>query len=136
METDDLKAQVAAVLGEDPAAGVCLQLFSELAELPCDRGLMLTYTSMQKMVHRAEIDYPLIAAVSFLTSSKCAILEAHGHFVDDDGEEYELEDSDFQRLLVTGELIHPRTGEEVFRPRDKVTPVFALKDNKAGTRSK
>lgn len=135
MQADDLKAQVAAVLGEDPAAGVCLQLFNELAGLPCDRGLMLTYTSMQKMVHRAEIDYPLIAAVSFLTSSKCAILKAHGHFVDDNGEEYELEDADFQRLLITGKLIHPRTGEEIFRPRDKVTPVFSLTDNKAGTRS-
>ena len=127
MKTDELKAQVAAVLGEGPAAGVCLQLVDKLAELPCDRGLLLTYTSIQKMVRRTEIDHPLIAAVSFLTSSKFAVLEAHGHFIDDDGEEFELEDADFHRLLTTGELIHPRTGEEVCRPRDKVTPTFALR---------
>lgn len=136
MQTDELKAQVMALLGEDPAALVCLQLVDELAELPCDRGLMLTYTTLQKMIHRNEIDYPLIAAVSFLTSSKCAILEAHGHFVDDEGEEFELEDSDFQRLLVTGELTHPRTGEDVYQPRDKVTPVFALRDCRTAEQSK
>lgn len=128
METDELKAQVVAVLGEGPAAGVCLQLVDKLAMLPCDRGLMLTYTSLQKILCRSEVDYSLIAAVSFLTSSKYAILAAHGHFVDDNGEEFELEDADFQRLLVTGELVHPRTGEEVGHPRDKVSPVFALRN--------
>jgi hypothetical protein len=130
MQTDELKTHVAALLGETPAAGVCLELVDKLVGLQDDRGRMLTYTSMQKMVRRSTIDHPLIAAVNFLTSSKCAMLEAHGQFVDDDGEEYELEDADFQRLLLTGDLIHPHTGEDVRSPRDKVTPVFTLRSHK------
>lgn len=88
---------------------------------------MLTYTSLQKMSGRDEIDYLLIAAVNFLTSSTNAILKAHGHFVDDDGEDYQLSDEDFDHLLMTGELIHPKTGEEVVSPKDMVSPVFSLR---------
>lgn len=135
METEELKVHVTAMLGESPAAGVCRQLVDQLAALQDDRGRMLTYTSMQKMIHRNKIDHPLISAVNFLTSSKYAILEAHGQFVDDDGEEFELSDIDFQRLLLIGELIHPRTGEQVHRPRDKVTPVFTLRGNREVTHS-
>ncbi|WP_187428230.1 hypothetical protein ROLI_003760 [Roseobacter fucihabitans] len=130
MQTDQLKIDVKAVLGDSLAAGVCIQLVDKLVSLPEGRGHMLTYTSLQKMLQRNEIDNPLITAVSFLTSSKCAILDAHGQFIDDDGEEYELEDADFQRLLMTGELAHPNTGENVDNPRDKVTPVFALRNEK------
>jgi hypothetical protein len=87
---------------------------------------MLTYTSLQNLLEHPKIDTPLVTAVHFLTSSRFAFLEAHGQLIDDEGDEYPLEDFDFNEVLKSGFLIHPKTGEIVSDARDKVMPYFAL----------
>lgn len=126
MNVEELKRNLEGVLGQSQTARLCVQLVDQLVHLDIRHGKMLTYTSLQKMVGYPEIDPVLVNAVHFLTSSRFAILEAHGQLVDDDGEEYTLEDADFSELLKSGDLVHPLTGEPVLDAKEKVMPFFEL----------
>lgn len=126
MKVDDLKRNLEEALGQSQAAHLCVLLVDHLVHLDDAHSHMLTYTSFQKMVDHPEIDPVLVNAVHFLTSSRFALLEAHGQLIDDDGGEYTLEDEDFSELLKSGELVHPQTGELVHDAREKVMPFFEL----------
>ncbi|TLP57486.1 hypothetical protein FEE96_19055 [Parasedimentitalea maritima] len=126
MKVDELKLELNAALGTTQVASLCVQLIDQLVHLDDAHGQMLTYTSLQKLLNYPEIDTPLVSAVHFLTSSRYALLEAHGQLIDDDGDEYPLEDVDFNEVLKSGFLVHPGTGEIVIDAKDKVMPYFAL----------
>ncbi len=87
---------------------------------------MLTYNALSGLAGRDKVDTDMVSAINFLTSSRWALLEAHGQFVADDGSEFSLDDDDFQHLLATGELIHPATGDPVPDARTKVMPYFVV----------
>ncbi|MEL6392714.1 MAG: hypothetical protein AAFR97_08160, partial [Bacteroidota bacterium] len=65
--------------------------------------------------------------INILTTSRFAILEAHGQFIDDDGEEHHIAKRDFQNLLITNTLVHPITGEIISDAGTMVLPYFSLR---------
>ena len=126
MNLTDFETQLCEALPENSQRTVelCLQIVRSLLELPDEEGQFLTYTSLQKLAHVEAIDSQLVSAVAFLTSSRLAVLHPRGQYVDDDGNEYTLDDAEFQELIVNGTVVHPETGEVVENAKEFVVPFF------------
>lgn len=126
MDLTDFETQLREALPENSQQTVelCLQIVRSLLELPDEEGQFLTYTSLQKLAHVEAIDSQLVSAVAFLTSSRLAVLHPRGQYVDGDGNEYTLDDVEFQELIVNGTVVHPDTGEVIENAKEFVVPFF------------
>jgi len=126
MNFEELRKTAVAVLGPTASADTCVRLAEALLELAPSEAEYLTYTSFKQLLNKDEIDQPLISAVYFLTSSTFSILTAHGQFIDENGDEFPLDDDQFQSVLMTNTVVHPRSGEIVKGAKSLVSPYFAL----------
>lgn len=126
MNLHERKSGIVNALGSTQTAAYCLKLIDALYEVDEAEGKFLTFTMLQKMVGCDEIDSKFVEAVQFLTSSTYSVLHAHGQFVDIDGSEFTLSDQEFNEVLLSGSLIHPRTGDEIKDARGDVIPFFSL----------
>ena len=127
MSEGGLKAAIVAVLGEtSEAASICLELIKVLSQLEPSEGGFLTFTSFQNLLGRPMLDKSLIEAVQFLASTKCSVLTARGQLVDEDGNEFTLDDDDFDQVLLQGTVVHPHTGDLLDNAKDLVVPFFVL----------
>lgn len=123
---DELRKTAVSVLGETPSADTCVRLAEALLALEPRETEFLTYTTFQKLLNKDVIDPPLMSAVFFLTSSTHSMLTAHGQFIDDNGDEFPLDDEQFQMALKTNTVVHPRSGELINDANSQVSPYFAM----------
>ncbi len=107
-------------------ADVCLTLTKRLFCLSPSETKFLTFTSFMNLINTDSLDNELLAAVNFLSSSEFAILEPHGLFVDESGDEFQLSTEEFDLLLSSNELVHPNTGQLVSNPKGMVCPFFVM----------
>ncbi len=126
MDLTDFEIQLRKALHDDNQRTVelCLQIVRSLLELPDEEGQFLTYTSLQKLAHVETIDSQLVSAIAFLTSSSLAVLHPRGQFVDDNGNEFTLDDVEFHELIVKGTVVHPETGVVIRDAKEFVVPFF------------
>lgn len=123
---DNLRKTIDSALGETPSADTCVRLAEALLTLAPKESQYLTFTTFQKLLNKKEIDLPLVSAVYFLTSSRHSILSAHGQFIDDNGDEYPLDDLQFKQVIKTNTVVHPQSGEIVEDANSQVSPYFVL----------
>lgn len=126
MNLTDFETQLREALPEDGqrTAELCLQIVRSLLKLPDHEGQFLTYTSLQKLANANAIDSQLVSAVAFLTSSRFAVLHPRGQLVDEEGNEFTLDNDEFQELIVSGTVVHPKTGEVIQNAKELVIPFF------------
>ena len=107
----------------------CLKITDVLDGLGGGQGRFLTLSYISQAVNDDKTVPELFAALNLLSTFECAILDAHGYLIDEDGEPITLSEKDFAELISTGELAHPETGEMVPEPMSEVRLYYSLCDD-------
>lgn len=127
MNIDQVKSGIKAHWADTPMADICIEIIDALERLPPQERTFLTYQSFSKFLkHKA--DTHLASAIAILTTSTYAILNAHGMFVDKQGNEYELSREEFQSALSDGVIAHPDTGEYIDNAKDHLLLYYSCND--------
>lgn len=88
----------------------------------------LSFRDIASIIDKTTCDNELFELINTLESSEIKILVRKYKFVDEEGYEEEIDDSDFNEILKNGEFFHPVTGEEVEEWRSHIFPFFVLSD--------
>lgn len=109
--------------GGDPAEALCLAILQYMLGQPSQKLSMLTFADFISIAGRENVDGELMRAISILVSSVDA-LDTRYMFIDDDGEEFELDDEEIAEARKTGLFVHPETGRPVDEYERKLFPFF------------
>lgn len=123
MDIEALKAAIRERWGAYAPGSLALEIVDFIARLPRAELQMLTLPTFAKALRR-DIDVDLIAAVNILTHSSLAILESKALFVDDEDNEFPVDDEELAEANQTGELVHPETGAMVADYEKHIVPFF------------
>ena len=124
MSVEAIKAELKHRWGQEPVVELCLAIIDFMSKVPVEQLQMLTFASFKDVAKKNELDSELLNAVTILTSSKVAALDTHAMLVDDDDREHEIPLEYLAHARLTGEFIHPETGEPVQDFEARVFPFF------------
>jgi len=125
MTIEELKEQVQAVWHDMPAVEICFVLLDYLASAKKPEQLkMITFRDLVRVTGKTGVDSDLLTAVSILSNSSFAVLDARALLVDEDAAEWELSPEDFAEARATGTLIHPVSGQDVHDFESHIIPFF------------
>lgn len=128
-QLDDLKTELIEKWSDDPAGELCLALVDFLRAQPEEHLRMLTYYSIGRILEREPLDENVLRAVTILVSTKVHALERRFLFIDDEKQEYELDNEEIEEVQRTGNLVHPETGDVVEDFESKLVPFFVPSDS-------
>ena len=124
MSATEIKADLYTRWESDPILPLCLRIVDFVSSLPPDQRRMLTFRSFLEAVGKDRVDDDLMRALTILVSSRVTALDARGLLVDDDNSEHELSAEELAEARLTGQLVHPETGELVSEFEARVIPFF------------
>jgi hypothetical protein len=119
-----IKEEILKRWADVPAAEVSLRIVDYIAGLPQSNRRMLTYRTLLVAAGKARVDDDLLAAVNILVNSPIAVFDAHGIFIDDDDDEFELSPEELLDATRKGVFVHPQSGEVVANYKEKIVPFF------------
>ncbi len=109
----DLREQLRDSLRNDPELGLCLKILDHVTRPDSHRLGSLNFSTLSKIVGKTQVDSDLLRALTILTTSDRAILEARGKYVDDAGMEYQIAPQTLSKTLRSGKFVHPKTGQSI-----------------------
>lgn len=124
MSVAKIKAELSSGRPRDGVLDLCFKILDFLSSHSEPNLRMLTFRTLSRAAEKDQVDSELLTAIMILVSSKVAALDARALLIDDDEREYELSTTDLAEARITGELIHPFTGDPVLDFESKVFPYF------------
>lgn len=125
MTLDELRDEYRRYWGDLAVGSVCLRIIDYVSKTPPHQLQFLTFRALSEIAGKDTVDYDLVAAANFLSSSRLAIFEAHAMLIDEDEREHELSPEEFAEAKNAGLLIHPETGDPVPDFESHIVPFFA-----------
>ncbi|MBW3243173.1 hypothetical protein KUV57_10730 [Epibacterium sp. DP7N7-1] len=109
-----------------PQVNLCVRLVEFLEGLPPQQAEFLTLPDFSSGLGDQQAIDELLSALSILSTLENAPLSAHGYLHESEDELVPIPDEDFTILLCEGELVHPKYGEPVDRPMERVHLYYRL----------
>lgn len=103
----------------------CSQVFTYLIEHRFDDVRHLTHSSFINLLNPKPSSNDLIALVRYLSGSRIDILDTNFELIDDNDECFVLSKDEISLLMREGILSHPKSGEVLHDPDDKVFMFFS-----------
>lgn len=107
---------------------ICILLVRNLEGMDPSTAKFLPYPMLMKMVEGDTSGNNLWRALTYLSTFEYAILNAHGYILGTYGEILPLEDDEFFEFTMSGDLVHPITGDLMEDAKRAVYPYFSLVD--------
>lgn len=127
MDLGDFRERLASSRLEPRTLGVCLALTDVLSDVRPGDGQHLGLAFFRERLEGNTSYDEILPALSILCSFEGAILEMHGYLDDAEEGQLHLPDEDFSELLVSGQLVHPVSGEQVQNPMAHVRIFYSLR---------
>ncbi|WP_441230063.1 hypothetical protein AB7828_10100 [Tardiphaga sp. 215_C5_N2_1] len=124
MSAEQIRREVHNRWGNEPIVSLCDAILNYMESVPRAQLEMLTFASLQAATSKEVVDADLLLAITILSSSSVAALDAHAMLVDEDSTEHEIPLSDLSAARAGGQLIHPETGYPVEDFETKIFPFF------------
>lgn len=124
MSIDDIRSEVIKRWADQPASKLCLEIVDYIAKTPRDRLDFMTYRTFLNILGKTTVDDDLLTALTILTSSKIAALDAHAMFVDENDNEHEVEPEELFDAINKGTFVHPDTGQLVEDFSSRIIPFY------------
>lgn len=105
----------------------CRSIFDVIESVAPEEAKFLTLDFFAKQLPRETSFEHLMAALSLLSSMPSPLLRTHGYLWLDDNPVI-LDDEDFRRVVRSGELVHPETGEIIADGRKLVSLFYSVGD--------
>lgn len=105
---------------------VCLSIVRSLSKIAPESAKFLPYPMLRDLVGTDTGERNLWPALTYLATFEHAILDAHGYILGTEGDIIPLDDEDFFEFSLSGDLVHPETGELIENARKLVYPYFSL----------
>jgi hypothetical protein len=122
---DNLRKELLDRWQDVPAAEICMRILDFVEKTPQNELHFLTFATLCRAAGRENVDSDLLAAVNILAGSRLALFDAHALFVDEDESEHEISPDEIAEAKLTGEFIHPETGELVPDYERYIIPFFS-----------
>lgn len=107
---------------------ICKQLLSCFEQTDSKQLQMITYGMLSRICGFKNITAQLIEVINFLSGHKVNVLTTNFLFIDEDEEEYEIDNNTVSTALKDNYLIHPVTGVEIRNFKDYIVVYFCLSD--------
>ena len=111
-----------------PKVNLCVRLVQFLESLPPQQTEFLTLPDFSSALGNIQELDELLSALSILSTLENSPLSAHGYLHEADDELIPIPDEDFSMLMGKGVLVHPKHGEPVERPLERVHLYYRLED--------
>lgn len=111
-----------------PAVELCLRLLDFVDRMPSAELRMLTFRELVSAVGEKAVTPDLLTALAILTNPQVHVFDARALFVDEGGEETEIEPEELAEAHESGELVHPITGAIIKDFSPYIVPFFSLTD--------
>lgn len=129
----NLKNDITQKFSEDwpdssPHLRLCFEILDYLLSRRYQDVQHLTPHTLANLGNTRESDIVLIDVLRYLNGSRVNVLTTHYELIDDDDEAYVLDVDEVRSVLSEGKLAHPKTGEIVPSPEEKVFMFFSPSD--------
>ncbi|WP_170515619.1 hypothetical protein [Ruegeria atlantica] len=106
----------------------CIILVENLDRIGPGAAKFLPYPMLKDMVGDEFSGASLWSALTYLATFEDAVLNAHGYILNEEGEVLPLEDDEFFQFTLSGNLVHPETGDLIENAKGLVFPYFSVVD--------
>ena len=109
-----------------PQSDICVSILDYLIRNKSKPLSHITYGSLKKIIHTNYSNQDILSAIQYLCGDRIKLLEAKFELIDNE-EYYDIPNDELNEARKTGELLHPKTGEQINDYEDKVFKYFQIK---------
>jgi hypothetical protein len=108
---------------QKPQSQICIGILDYLVRSNSQHLSHITYGSLRKVVGNGFDNQDMLLAIQYLCGDRTPLLEAKFELIDN-GDYFDISNSELSEARETGQLLHPETGELIGDFEDKVFMYF------------